>query len=408
MKRVMILGAGAQGSAIAKLLDKLPNVEEIICADYDLKAARTLGDTLAKARAVRVNAEEVQDIVDAGAGADIIVNGLPIEYNLNVLEAALILKADYQDLCMTDIPGKTMVESAAYMLSEYDKKFKEARCLALTNTGSAPGLANVVVREAVERLDRCESIEINVYEGVWSRKFIPFWWSPDVAFDDMGANPVRFENGRFVETEPFAHPVMMRFPGIDREIRMVDHCHEEPVTMGLNAETCLKGVQNAVFRYGGPHVELSEGLYNMGFLSKEEREYNGFRYTPFDLVIRHAPPAPKYEEEIREIIEGGLVTEEGVFQVVVKGEKEGKPMTITNYVNAPGLIDAFGKSRISHEAYLTGQSAFIFTKMLVDGAVTQTGCLTPEVLEAGARRFFFREAAGLSITFDEIIEHRIN
>jgi len=408
MKRVMVLGTGAQGGAIARLLDREAGVSEIICADYDQKAVESLAGTLEKAQAVQVNAKKVDDIIRVGKGADIVVNALPIDFNMTVMEAALKLKANYQDLCMTELPGKTAVESTEYMFTEQNRKFVEAGILAITNTGSAPGLANVVVRETVDKMDGCNSIEMNVYEGVWSKKFIPFWWSPEVAFQDMSEDPIRFENGRHITTEPFANPVMMRFPGIDRDIRMVDHSHEEPVTMGLNAEKCLKGVKNIVFRYGGPHTELSEALYRMGFLSREEQEYKGFKYVPFDLVLHHAPAAPKYTEEIRDIIDGGLITEEGAFQVVVKGIKDGKPITITVYVNAPGLIDAFRKAGISHESYLTGQSAFIFTKMMVKDVVTQTGLISPEVLEADARKFFFDECAKLEITFDEIIEHRIN
>lgn len=408
MKKVLVLGVGAQGSAIAKLLDKEPNVSEIICADYDLRAAEELGSSLKKAKAEQVNAKDVKDIVRVGQGVDIVVNGLPLDFNLNVMEAALELKANYQDLCMTEIKGKDGIESTRYMFTEYDKKFKERGVLAITNTGSAPGLANVVVREAVERFDSCESIDMNVYEGVWSKKFIPFWWSPEVAFADMQENPVRFQNGKHVYTDPFDNPVWMTFPGCEKAVRMVDHSHEEPITMGLNADKCLKGVKDIVFRYGGPHIELSQALYNMGFLSKEEEEHNGCRYVPFDLVIKHAPKAPKYKEEIKEIIDEGLVTEEGAFQIVVKGKKDGKDMTVTVYVDTPGLIDAYNRSGISHEAYLTGQSAFIFTKMMVEDAVTQTGLISPEVLEEKPRRFFFDEAAKLDIKFEEIIEHVIN
>ena len=107
MKKVMIMGVGAQGSTIAKRLDEEENVSQIICADYDIKAAEELGKTLDKAAAVRVNANDVKDIVKAADHADIIVNGCPIQFNLNVMEAALELGACYQDLCMTYIKGKT-------------------------------------------------------------------------------------------------------------------------------------------------------------------------------------------------------------------------------------------------------------------------------------------------------------
>ena len=404
MKKVMIMGVGAQGSTIAKRLNEEENVTAIICADYDLKAANELGKTLEKATAVQVNANDVNDIVKAADNADIIVNGLPIQFNMNVMEAALTIDACYQDLCMTYLDGKTSEQATRFIFSEIGKRFEEKGALALTNTGSAPGLVNVVVRETTDMMDTCSSIEMNVYEGVWSKKFIPFWWSPEVAFDDMGENPTRFENGTFVDTEPFDNPVMIKFKGIDKEIRMVDHNHEEPVTLGINADTYLKGAQNILFRYGGPHVELSQALYNMGYLSHKEKEFNGMTYVPFDLTIANTPPAPKYHDEIKDIIDHGLISEEGAFQVVVDGTKDGNPIRITSYVNAPGLIEAFEKSGLTHESYLTGQCAFIFTKMLVNDIIQQKGAIAPEVLNTAARKYFFDEAQKLDITLDRIIE----
>jgi saccharopine dehydrogenase-like NADP-dependent oxidoreductase len=404
MKKVMIIGVGAQGSTIAKRLDEEENVSQIICADYDLKAANELGKTLQKATAVQVNASEVKDIIRAADNADIIVNGLPIQFNLNVMEAALEIGACYQDLCMTYIKGKTSQQATRFIFDEQGEKFQQKGVLALTNTGSAPGIVNVIVRETTEMMDTCDRIEMNVYEGVWSKKFIPFWWSPEVAFEDMAETPTRFENGEFVQTAPFANPVMLTFKGIDKPIRMVDHAHEEPITLGLNADRCLKGARNILFRYGGPHVELSEALYNMGFLSSEEKEHNGMKYIPFDLTLANAPPAPKYQAEIQEIIDGGLISEEGAFQVLVEGTKDGQPIRITNYVNAPGLIEAFEKSGLTHESYLTGQCAFIFTKMLVNDVIRQKGAIAPEVLNATERKYFFTEAQKLDITIDQIIE----
>ena len=174
--------------------------------------------------------------------------------------------------------------------------------------------------------------------------------------------------------------------------------------MGINADRCLKGARNILFRYGGPHIELSEALYNMGFLSSEEKEHKGMTYIPFDLTIDNAPPAPKYHEEIKEIIDAGLISDEGAFQVLVEGKKDGKPVRITSYVNAPGLVEALEKSGLSHETYLTGQCAFIFTKMLVNDVIQQKGAIAPEVLNATERKYFFDEAKKLGITLDQIVE----
>ncbi len=63
-----------------------------------------------------------------------------------------------------------------------------------------------------------------------------------VAFGDMAYKTFRYENGMHVTDKPFSRPVMLKLKGIDHEVRLVDHEHDEPVTMGLMAEKVLKGV----------------------------------------------------------------------------------------------------------------------------------------------------------------------
>lgn len=53
MKKVLVLGVGAQGSAAAKRLDLEPNVEEVICADYDPKAVENIVSQLKRAEVCR-------------------------------------------------------------------------------------------------------------------------------------------------------------------------------------------------------------------------------------------------------------------------------------------------------------------------------------------------------------------
>lgn len=188
---------------------------------------------------------------------------------------------------------------------------------------------------------------------------------------------------------------------------MVDHEHDEPVTMGLLADKVLKGVQNVDFKYGGCGVQLSELLFNMGLLSKEPVTVKGTRIVPMDLVLKLCPPAPKYPQEIKAIIDEGVVVEEGAFLVRVEGTQNGRPIRIDCYVNAPGLVEAFEKSGLSHEAYLTGQCAAVFVEMMVDDAFAEKGLFVPEQLDSDARRYCFHKLAGLGITVDEIVKKRI-
>ncbi len=402
MKKIIVVGVGAQGSTIAKRMDEHPHVSEIICADYDLTAAEALKNSLGKARALQLDASDVGKVIDAAQGCDLIVNGLPLEFNLIVMEAALAVNASYFDMA-GPMESIGFVESYQLMFSEWHQKFKEKGLTALIGCGSSPGLANVIAREAVDKLDSCDSIRICVYEGVWTERFTPFWWSPDVALGDMAYKTFRFENGRHVTDKPFSRPVMMKLQGMDREVRLVDHEHDEPITMGLLAEKVLKGVKNVEFKYGGSSVELSELLYNMRLLSTEPVTVKGTSIVPMDVVLELCPPAPKYPEEIKAIIDAGVVRDEGAFLVRVEGRKDGAPVTIDSYVNAPGLVESFEKAGLSHEAFLTGQCAAVFVKMMVADVFNESGLFVPEQLPADTRRYYFDALAKLGVTIDETI-----
>ncbi len=405
MKKITVMGVGAQGSTIAKRLQEEPKVEEIVCADYDTRAAGELEKSLSKAKAVRVDGAKVADIVEAARGSQLIVNGLPPDFNMNVMDAALEVNACYQDMASGPTGEGDFVEEVRKQLGR-DQQFVDAGLAALTNTGSAPGVANIVTREAVDKFDEVERIAILVYEGIWSKRFVPFWWSPDTAFGDMAAAPIHFEDGKFVEGVPFGNPEMFEFRGLG-ERRLYDHEHEEPVTMGLLADKYLKGVRNVRFRYGGPACELAKGLYDMGLLSYEPVEVDGVEIVPMHLISKLTPPAPKYEQEIRDLLAEGLELEEGAFLVRVDGVKDGEALRIDSYVNAPDLHTSFEKARISHESYYTGQGAFLFSKMFVNGKVDRTGVFPPEAFGPEARAYYFREAAKLDITVDEIVQRRL-
>ena len=174
MKKIIIIGVGAQGSTIAKRLNEDSIVSEIICADYDLKAAESLRNTLDKATSLQLDAGQVDNVVKAAQGCDIIVNGLPLEYDLIIMEAALAVNASYMDMAGPIIEDLGFVGSYELIFSEWNDRFKEKGLTALVGAGSTPGLANVMARESVDKMDACDKIGIYVYDGIWTNRFTEF------------------------------------------------------------------------------------------------------------------------------------------------------------------------------------------------------------------------------------------
>ncbi|OQY08344.1 MAG: hypothetical protein B6I22_00970 [Desulfobacteraceae bacterium 4572_123] len=400
-KKIIVMGTGAQGGTIAMRLDKEAGVEEIICADYNIKAAERLEQNLSKARAVQVDAHNLEAVLKASKGCHLIVNGLPPDFNPILMESALQNKMHYQDMASGPVEGLDFIGAVKRQLALNDK-FRDAGLSALINTGSAPGLVNVIARTSADRLDICKQIDILVYDGVWTNRFIPFWWSPETAFGDMAAEPINFENGEYKLVPPFNDPRMVDFRGLGPR-RMVDHEHEEPVTFGM----FFKGLEKATFKYGGPACELAESFFKMGLLGTDPVDVKGTSVVPLDLVCKLTPPAPADPETIKDALSEGMALEEGAMLIRVTGTKNGKQIVLNNYINAPGLTEAFEKHGITHESFLTGQSAFLFTKLFVNDRIEEKGVFPPEVLGADSRNYYLKEAAKLGITVDEIVESRL-
>jgi saccharopine dehydrogenase (NAD+, L-lysine-forming) len=407
MKKFLVLGVGAQGSTVAKRLDEEPNVSEVICADYDKKAVDELVKTLKKGKGIRVDGSKKEEIVKAARGVDTIVNAMPLDFGINVLEAAIEVKANYQDFAACENiadcenPEDNWVEGIKIMYRDYGKRFAEIGRTAIIGTGSAPGLMCVIARKTVSHLDSCDTINMMVYEGVESKRFIPYWWSPVVALSDMSEDAYAFENGKIIRTKPFSRPITRRFPEMDNvELTMVEHAHDEPVYMGINNKEFFKGAQNIYFKYGGVGIDFAHPFSRAGLLSHEEETIKGRKVVPFDVVLAHVPPAPKYHDEIKAIIDEGLIADTGAFVCECIGKKDGKDVMAETHVFAPGLVDSFKKYGISAEMYITGQSGFLYTKLFANDKITQHGLISSDMLDDEQVETYLKWANELEITYE--------
>lgn len=414
MKTVLVLGVGAQGSTVARKLDEEPNVEKVICADYDLAGAEKLAASLKKGVAVKVDGSKQEEIEKAAQGVDLIVNAMPLDFGVNVLNAAINVGTNYQDFAACEDIDTSVneydrwVAGIKMMLTDYSEKFKANGKTAIISTGSAPGLMCVVARDTVKYLDSCDTIYMFVYEGVRSKRFIPYWWAPVVAISDMEEDAYAFENGEIIRTKPFSRPQYRVFKEMgDKELRFVEHAHDEPVIMGINNKEFFKGAQNIYFKYGGSGIEFAEPLKQANLLSHEEEDINGVKVAPFDVVLKHIPPAPRFPEDIKAIIDEGIVADEGAFVCEAYGKKDGKDVLVETHVFAPGLIDSYEKAKMSAEMYITGQSGFLYSKLFVNDKITQPGLISSDMLNDEQVKQYLEWANELEITLETEIKEGV-
>ena len=406
--KILVLGTGAQGTTVAKRLDEEPGVSSIICADYNTEAVNELTGILTKAKGMKCDAYNVDEIINCAQGVDLIVNALPLEFGKNVLDAALAVRANYQDFSSTTAFDEDVnigwIRGMKYQFEVYSPKFEEIGRLAIIGTGSAPGVICCATRDAMKYLDTCDTIYNFVWEGVKANRFQPFWWSPETAIQDMSEPAYTYENGELFVRPPFEDPVKRKYDYMDHEVTFLNHCHDEPVQYALNADKYFKGCKNAYFKYAGTGMDFAEPLYRAGLFDHEEREIKSRKVVPFDGIVESIPKPPKFEEEIREIIEEGMEADDGCMVVEAYGKKDGKDILVENHVFAPGIVEAFERAKMTGEMYLTGQGGYLFSKMFINGDFDQCGLISSDMLSFEQVDRYFEYAAELGIRLETTVK----
>lgn len=427
MKKVLVLGVGAQGSAAARKLDTEPNVSEIICADFDMDAVEHVLQSVKKGRGAHVDAHKIDSIIAAAEGVDLILNGLPLECTQNVLDAALAVKANYQDYAGTtalaelwknseeskkpynhpkfeDPATEEWYYSIRALYDIYGPKFEAIDRLALFGTGSAPGLICAATRNSMKYLDTCDTIYNIVWEGAIANRFQPFWWSPVTALTDMSEMALAMKDGTLVNTPAFGLPMKRQYDYMDEAITFCEHCHDEPLQYYFNADTHFKGCKNAYFKYAGAGMDFARPLYEAGLLTKEKIDYHGMEIVPFDFILSRIPAAPKYEEEIKAFVDEGLALDSGCMVIEAYGKKDGKDVLVETHVTAPGFVESFERAKMTAEMYLTGQGGYLFSKLFVNDKLDQKGMMSSDMLTFEQVDTYFEYAAELGITLDTIVK----
>jgi saccharopine dehydrogenase-like NADP-dependent oxidoreductase len=103
-KGVINVGWG-QGDPCASVLARDKDVSEVVLGDMDIDLANKARNKIRsdKVTAVKLDAGKVEDIKNAGRGADAIINLTLIQFNANVIQAAVENGAHYVDNATGDL-----------------------------------------------------------------------------------------------------------------------------------------------------------------------------------------------------------------------------------------------------------------------------------------------------------------
>ena len=173
--KVLLVGVGTVGEAIARLSAHRPWLEQMVLADADLDRARRVADAIGRrashpvARIDASNAAEVEALARA-YGVDLVMNAVDPRFVMPIFRGALAAGVDYMDMAVslsrphpTDpyrLPGVKLGDEQFAMAAEWQAKGR----LALVGVGMDPGLSQVFAAHARKHLFD-EIHEVNVRDG---------------------------------------------------------------------------------------------------------------------------------------------------------------------------------------------------------------------------------------------------
>jgi saccharopine dehydrogenase-like NADP-dependent oxidoreductase len=389
--RISVLGVGAQGSVIAKLLSDSTDVSEIVCADANVERMRRLKDRLKsdKITILKVDAANQADLAKATKGMDLVVNALP-GFNLRAMAAAIESGSHYVDLA-SNYP---VVECISEQLA-LDAKWKSAGLTAVIEMGSTPGVSNVMARYASDQLDTVEQIRVRCG---WrdlgeAEAIVKPWspgWSPEIALLDYANEPIIFEDGQLKKVPIFSGVEKYEFPSPVEEQVLSWHIHEEPVTL---SKFIGKGVKYVDFKY--PVDPVAAALIKMNFASRIPVDVKGAKVAPLDVFVKLAPEAPETVEEADTLAEGGGSGRVVCLIVDVSGEKKGKKVVHSIYTisDSREMFRKFSTTNIDVALPATVAAMMIVRRDLNVSGVLAPECLPPEPIlaELSGRGILFYE-----------------
>jgi lysine 6-dehydrogenase len=357
--RMLVLGAGLQGSACAYDLLQNPDVTEVRLADLHIDH---LADFLKPYSGKRLLPTPL-DVRDADAvralmrGCDAVMSAIPYYFNLDMAKYAVEVGVNFCDL-----GGNTDI---VFEQKKLDSRAKEQKCTVIPDCGLAPGMDTILAQYGISQLDEVDSVKIFVgglpqhpegplkYQIVYSLEGVLDYYT---TLSWVVRNGKRAQVTALSEIEPveFAKPV--------GELEAF-HTAGGLSTLPFRYEGKIKTMEYKTLRYPG-HAKIMEAIRDLGLLDLDPINVKGTRVAPRDVAVAAMGPhltKPKSPDLV-------------ALRVEVSGRKNGAPKKL-----GWELIDKYDAEHgISAMMRTTGYSLSITGQMQARGEIKPNGVHTPD------------------------------
>ena len=379
--KMLVLGAGLQGSACAYDLLQHKDVQEVRLADIRIS---DLPPFLAEYSGHRLIPTPL-DVRDSDAvsalmrDGDAVMSALPYYLNYDMAVCAVDAGVHFCDL-----GGNTEIVFKQKTLHE---RAKEEEVSVIPDCGLAPGMVNILAEHGIRQLDSVDAVRI--YVGGLPQNPEPplnyqIVYSLEGVLDYYTTLSWVLRGGKRTRVKALSEREQVQFP---EPIGALEAFHTAGglSTLAFRYEGRIPTMEYKTLRYPG-HATLMEAIRDLGLLELDPVDVKGHHIAPRDLFIATVGP------RLRKPNSKDLVA----LRVVAQGKQGGKPKTV-----AWELLDYFDAKRsISAMERTTGFSLAITGMMQARQQVSGAGVLTPD--EAVPPELYISELAKRGIKIREI------
>lgn len=379
--RVLLIGVGTVGEAIARLSAPHDWCEAMILADYDLGRARTLADSLGNPErfpAIQINARNASEVTDAARAhrADLVMNAVDPQFVMPIFTGALEADANYMDMACSlskahpdrpfELPGLKLGDEQFEMHAAWESRGK----LALVGMGMDPGLTDVFAAHAAKH-DFDEIDQVHVRDGgdleIPGYAFAPVFsiWT---TIEECLNPPVVWADGDWHTTQPFSGAESFPFPEGIGLVECVNVEHEEV----LLVPRWIKS-NRVTFKYalGDDFIDKLKTIHALGMDRTDRVSVKGVEVAPRDVLAAITPDPISLGDKFRG---------RAVVGTWVLGTKDGAPRETFAYqmCDAEEIWRTFGLQIVGWQ---TGFNPTVAMELLASGAWSGAGVLGPEAFD---------------------------
>jgi lysine 6-dehydrogenase len=381
--RMLVLGAGLQGSACAYDLLQNPDVTQVRLADLNVSHIPDFLGPYSGARLfpTPLDVRDREAVLGVMRESDAVMSAVPYYFNGELAKLAVEAGTKF-----CDMGGNTEI---VFEQKQLDAAARAKQISVIPDCGLAPGMVNILAQHGIEQLDSVESVRIFV-GGLPQHPEPPLnyqiVYSLEGVLDYYTTLSWVLRNGKRTQVTALSELQPVEFSAPVGTLEAF-HTAGGLSTMAFRYEGKIPTMEYKTLRYPG-HAHIMEAIRELGLLELEPVDVDGTKVIPREAFVATVGPRLT-KPDGRDLV---------ALRVLVQGTKDGKPKTF-----GWELIDYYDEVRgISAMERTTGYSLSITGQMQACGEIKTSGVCTPD--ECVPAESYIAELAKRGIEIREVEE----